>query len=107
VNGGLPCGEWNDLNIARSLVINQLDGGEKMMADAGYRDFNYFLNREHSPMNWIVMARHETCNSKIKNFKVLSGTYRHCIAKHEMCLRAVANLVQLEILNGNDLFDLF
>ena len=41
-NGGLPCGEWPDLKLARNAFIGRLEPGEKALADRGYRDLNFF-----------------------------------------------------------------
>lgn len=35
VNGGLPCGEWPDLRLARNTFIDHLEPGKKPLADAG------------------------------------------------------------------------
>ena len=35
VNGGYPCGQWNDLKIAQHTVLNLLDNGEKVRLQMG------------------------------------------------------------------------
>jgi hypothetical protein len=37
-HGGLPCGAWPDLRLARDAIIHVLDPGERIIADRGYRD---------------------------------------------------------------------
>ena len=41
-HGGVPCGEWPDLRLARNAFIDRLLPGEKAIADGGYRDHHYF-----------------------------------------------------------------
>ena len=104
VNGGVPCGSWSDLRLARSSFVLQLDPNEKVLADSGYRDHRFFLNDD--PMHWIIMARHETIHAKIKIFRVLTTPFRHDLEKHDLCFRAIVNIIQLMILNGETLFDI-
>ena len=40
--GGLPCGEWSDLRLARHAFFLVLQEGEKAIDDRGCRDQNYF-----------------------------------------------------------------
>ena len=43
-HGGLPCGEWSDLRLARDAFIHRLQPHEKALADKGYKDQHYFEN---------------------------------------------------------------
>ena len=55
-NGGLPCGEWPDLRLARNAFIGRLQLGEKALADGGYRDqqFFEFTNRDRQKKeSWL------------------------------------------------------
>jgi hypothetical protein len=109
VFGGLPCGEYPDLRLARLLFTSQLQPGEKVVADKGYRDNRYFINPLDDPDSSIlqksIMARHETINRRIKQFHVLTDTFRHDIDKHQICFYAVCNLTQLMLLNGEPLYE--
>ena len=61
--GGLPCGEWPDLKLARNVFIHCLLPNEKALADKGYRDQNFFENPNGDPHKKTILARHETVNS--------------------------------------------
>ena len=37
-HGGLPCGAWPDLRLARDAIIHVLDPGKRIIAGRGYRD---------------------------------------------------------------------
>ena len=51
-----------------------------------------------------VRARHETVNSRLKNFEILKQVYRHDLLDHADVFRSVAVLIQLAIENGEPLF---
>ena len=109
ISGPFPCGEWPDLAIARAGILQMLEFGEKVIADAGYRGDNRVispsgLNNFSARLHSLIRARHETLNARLKIFNVLSHVFRHNIMKHSMCFHAVANIVQLEIEAGFELF---
>ncbi len=86
-----------------------LQVGEKSVADKGYRDRRYFINPIDDPDSSVlqksIMARHETVNKRIvKQFRILSDTFRHDIDKHQICFYAVCNLTQLMLINGEPLY---
>lgn len=99
VSGPFQCGTMNDLSIFRQGMKLQLDDGERVIADSGYRDTScitpdeaYLLpGRIHSRLR----ARHETVNARLKDFNVLFKRFRHDVAFHGPCFHAVANVTQL------------
>lgn len=100
INGGVPCGEWPDLRLARDSYTSMVNLNEMTVADEGYNDRNFFIyNKE-------IMARHETVNRRLKQFGVLHQKFRHQRHLHPQCLHAVANLTQLMIANGERLYSL-
>jgi len=105
-NGGYPCGEYSDLSIARQSYIFLVDDGELTMADKGYRDSKYFIlpNANNAAVHKRIMSRHETVNKRLKTFQILKHTFRHHMKHNTTMFRAVANLVQLMIENGEPLF---
>lgn len=107
-NGGYPCGEYPDLKLAREAYVLSVNQGEKTMADKGYNDSNFFIlpNEVNSRMHKRIMSRHETLNKRIRQFNILSHTYRHDIKKHPMIFHAVVNITQIKIENGEPLFAL-
>lgn len=106
-NGPFPCGEMNDLQIARSWLIFELDENEKYLADGGYRDGGQYsetpngLNNDDQRMKAVVRARHETINNRFKQFGSLSQRYRHKLHHHGTVFRAVAAVVQLGIMSNS------
>ncbi len=111
VHGGVPCGQCNDLGLARQDFVHNLDLNETVIADLGYHDNNHFQTPLTSPTASLsiqsrIRARHETINSRLKNFNVLSHEFRHSLPFHVECFHAVANIVHLNMVNGEPLFEL-
>jgi len=52
-----------------------------------------------------VRSRHETFNGRIRDFSVLSNTFRHKQDKHKHAFEAVCVTIQYQMENGNPLFD--
>ena len=109
VYGGLPCGEFPDLVLAREQFTSALRVGEKAVADKTYRD-EHFVNPFNDPnsaaLQKTIMARHETVNKRVKQFRVLQNCFRHAVDKHQICFYAVCNLTQLMIMNGEPLYQI-
>ena len=103
VNGGLPCGEWPDLRLARNAFIDCLQPGEKALADAGYRDQQYFELANNDPQKQRILARHENFNARIKLFCCMKDRFRHALYLHPRFFYAVVNFTQLMIENGEPL----
>lgn len=108
VNGAYPCGEWPDLRIARDAYIYNLDPNELTLADKGYPDQQYFITptEENGNRHKEIMARHETVNKRLKQFKVLRERFRHNLQKHPRCFYAVANITEILIENGYPLYSI-
>ena len=64
-HGGVPCGEWPDLSLARNGFIDRPLPGEKSTADGGYRDHHYFDSTNGAQKKKQILARHETVNGPI------------------------------------------
>ena len=99
VHGPFPAGKFSDLRIFRSGMKEELDMGEKVIADGTYQDESCVLAthilHEYKKLHSIVRARHETINGRFKNFFVLAHKFRHNPALHSFCFHTVANLTQL------------
>ena len=101
VFGAFPCGEFPDLKIFRMGLLGVLDNGEKVIADGGYKGEVAIWAKGHSNnpltsrMEGVIRARHETINSRLKIFSVLSTRFRHDLDMHSRCFHACANLVSL------------
>lgn len=99
------------MRIARESLISCLDPGEKYIGDGGYYDgeqwsdtptgLHEFSDRQKS----VVRARHETINRRFKQWGILKEVYRHPLETHGAVFRAVANITQLMIREGEPLFD--
>ena len=111
--GGVRCGEYNDLSLARLRYIHKVDDNEKTIADSGYTDGAFFVNAPtrnvYNPsIHWHyalkrIMSRHESVNERLKNYSVLREVYRRPIEEHPKIFMACVNLVQLAIDNGEKL----
>lgn len=108
-HGGFPCGAYPDLRIARELLVEFLDAGERVMADRGYNDQRYFIlpTEANNGRHKTIMSRHETVNKRIRQFAVLSDKFRHKKELHGKCFHAVVNLTQIIIKTDEPLFSVF
>lgn len=109
VHGGVPCGEYSDLKLARELFVHFLEPQEKAIADRGYRDQQYFITpatKPYYPKIKQILARHETINKRMKQWKCLGSRFRHKLHKHPLCFHAIANITNFILKNGDHLYDL-
>jgi hypothetical protein len=120
VNGPFPAGT-TDLLIYRMPggLKSQLQDGEYLFADRGYRGEQETL-RIRNPFDTDAvkeskrrsLARQETFNARIKNFKILDQPFkrRHeqdgisCFDKHQIIVHAIIVLLQYDMENGHLLF---
>jgi hypothetical protein len=111
INGPFPCGSWPDLRIARNALVDALDPGEYYLADGGYRDGNQYsvtptgLHLFDDRQKAVVHAHHETLNKRYKDWGALRQLYRHDGVSHSKVFCAIANIVQVPIMNGEPLFE--
>ncbi|KAI2500860.1 hypothetical protein MHU86_13580 [Fragilaria crotonensis] len=106
-------GSKHDVTIFRDdgLKVNTTLG-KKGIADQGYRGEKAILctpnshdSTELRNFKSRARARHETFNSRIKNFACLDQRFRHGMEKHKICFEAVCVIVQYQLENGAPLFD--
>ena len=114
VNGGYPCGEMNDDMVFNGALVHELEEGERVETDGGYRGSaprhvkcpgTVWTDAEKKKMQQRVRSRQETVNLRLKNWKILDVPYRHDIYQHQNVFFAVAVLTQLAIWNGEPLFE--
>ena len=111
-NGPFPA-SVNDRTIFRSKLKKHLSLGEKVVADRGYEGDSRTITPDdgkdyvHKRSMRKIRARHESVNSRFKNWGCLDQTYRHDVKKHHMIFRAVVTLVQVNISTGNIPFQLY
>ena len=112
IQGPKRCGK-NDIEVAREAFVSFLNDDEMANADGGYRgedeslktpNLYHYLSEEEMKMAGTARSRHETVNGRFKSFAVLTKSFRHELAKHSACFRAVAVVTQLNISNGNPVF---
>lgn len=110
VHGPFACGAFPDVSIFRLGMKSALSPDEKVIGDKGYRDEKCekppAIDDPNKRTYAIIRARHETVNSRFKNFRVLSDTFRHDISLHGVCFHAVANISHIMTKLGNPLFEL-
>ena len=84
IKGPFLPGDWNDLQIFRLDLLNQLDPGERIEADNGYiGEAPRFIvcpasvttTEESLSVMKRVEGRHEGMNKHIKNWKCLKGNF--------------------------------
>ncbi len=56
-------------------------------------------------MQAAVRSRHETFNSRLKNWGILERTYRHDVKLHGIVFTACAVITQLCVANGEPLIE--
>ena len=115
VNGPFLCGKEQDYDIFSSMrgLMGELDVGERIEADDGYREGDPFFVKTRSGMSHHprlrkmrnkVRARHETVNGRMAMWGCMSKIWHHSWTKHQTAFFAVAVITQLEIENGEPLF---
>ena len=103
INGPFPAGEYSDLTIARQGLIHCLGRNEYYIADGGYVDGNQWSRTPGGRRTYkdrqmaVIRSRHETINSRLKEWVILQVIWRHPLEKHSIAFRAVANITQLNL----------
>ena len=112
VHGPARAGQ-KDITLARQAFVSFLNDDEMAIADSGYRGevqhinppnlMHFCLGDEYYDAS-VARAYHETVNSRFKSKQVLVKRFRHSLAFHLACFRAVAVITQLNIEAGESLF---
>jgi hypothetical protein len=117
VAGPYPAGNNDKQMFRRSGLQEKLvSQGKRAVADGGYNGVegggvstpnkqDTAATREYKRR---VRARHESINARVKNFGILSQTFRHKIDrldKHQTAFEAVCVIVQYQMENGSPLFE--
>jgi hypothetical protein len=124
VHGPTKPGVVNDLGVflgdglEKSLRMKMDDEGLNIgrsirgIADEGYRGEaeylstrNQFDSKEIAWFKSRALACHETFNSKLKTFQILSGTFRHSHDQHQTVFEAVCAVTVYKMEVGAGLFD--
>ena len=69
INGPFPCGHWPDLKIFRHALVFELQDGEKVEADKGYRGEPEHINTPNSNifLNDIGKRQKAPCTNSSRN----------------------------------------
>ena len=116
VNGPFPPGWYNDLDIFLNKgLVSFLEQNERVEADGGYIG----ADPEHCKTKYgithsmsgrgkrnEIRARQESANSRMKMFSTVAKKSRHPITKHGSMFRAIACIVQIQIEEGETLFNI-
>ena len=107
INGPFLCGNWPDLQIARSKLHFMVPHGEFYLADRGYKaPYTPGITKDDIPalernkMNWL-MARHEQLNRRFKEWGILDNQFNFVEGKHRYVFYAIAVITQIEIAGGS------
>ena len=105
----------HDMKIFKKKGLkDQIPAGKKVIGDNGYKGKelahmisypNSFDDYEVRKFKSRARCRHESFNSRLKNYGVLVERFRHPIHKHKAVFEAVLVICQLQLENGNPLFD--
>jgi hypothetical protein len=111
IKGPRPAGE-HDITVFRKKLKSKIPRGKRAVGDNGYKGEKAIIstpNRQDAPevrkFKSRARLRHETFNSRIKNFKCLDVRFRHGIKKHKIVFEAVCVICQYQLENGSPLFD--
>lgn len=111
IRGPFPCGAFNDCQIYQQSLKQKLLPTERVEADAGYSNEmtvrlpdDYQGKIEWKWQKGRARARHEAINGKLKEWKAIGNVWRHDVKKHQMTTRAVAAILQSEILEKRGTF---
>ena len=119
-NGPHPAGK-SDLAMFRSGLKDEIPAGKLALTDNGYRGEpgkcsykNPFDTPAVRRFKNRALARHETCNSRLKAFKILEDRFRTMGPtreggptredKHKAVFVACAIIIQYQMENGRPLF---
>lgn len=106
-------GSVHDSTIFRRALRLAIPEGYCVIVDSAYGQqddkvapVTDYDDKEVAIFKKRALARHETCNKRLKDFKVTSHHFRHGLPFHSVCFNAVAVACQYNIENGEPLFDL-
>ncbi|CAB9517840.1 unknown protein [Seminavis robusta] len=107
INGPFPCGEWVDIAISLSSLVHMFEGDERAVADKGYRGYPQYFdcpwrhldNQQQTSRKALARARHECVNRRLKEWSCFLQRWCHSLDKHGKMAHAVANIVQLQIMD--------
>jgi len=113
IKGPFAAGANNDISVFRRYFMQEIPAGSRVVADKGYRGYpdqvSWPNDLDSQQVKWFKersMNRHETCNSRLKKFRILDNRFRHTIAQHKTVFEAICVIVQYQMELGEPLFDI-
>lgn len=113
INGAYPAGQSDAMVFQKEQGLkSMIPAGLKVIADNGYQGQesicapNLLDCELLSKFKSRARARHETINSRLKSFRILSDVFRQDHIKHHIVFDAVAVVVQYDMENGYPLFSI-
>ena len=105
----------HDLTVFRAGLKQKIGPGKKVIADRGYRSDDkheqsmlslpyHGDSAELKSFKSRARCRHESVNGRIKNFRAMEDTFRHGKEKHKIAFEAVCVIVQYQMDNGAEVF---
>jgi hypothetical protein len=95
---------------AASAANQMILEGKLVVADLGYRGESEFIATPNShdtaevrAFKSRILARHESFNGKVKQFKILRDRFRHGVEKHSMAFEAACVITQYRLEHGSAL----
>ena len=89
INGPFPCGQCSDLKIFWHTLMGELEAGEKVEADLGYKGENFHINEDNiflsesgQQQKYLVRARHKTVNKRLNQWNSLHRVFWQNLRKH-------------------------
>lgn len=113
VKGPFAAGANNDISVFRRFFAQEIPDGSRVVADKGYRGYpdkvTWPNNLDSQQVKWFkerALNRHESCNSRLKKYRILDSRFRHTIDQHKTVFEAICVLVQYQMELGKPLFDI-
>jgi DDE superfamily endonuclease len=111
VNGPFEA-SYNDRTIAKTQgLAHKVPNGKLIIGDKGYCSLDFVSTRNSldcpavKTLKKRALARHETFNKRLKDFKCLAERFRHGKAKFKVAFEACVVMAQINMDLGAPLFD--
>ena len=108
-------GGVHNMTIFREGLKQKIAPGKLVIVNQGYKSQksdkqmmsmpNSLDSKAVAKFKSRARCRQESYNGRLKNFAILSKTYRHSLEKHKYVLQAIAVMLQVQMDNGACLFE--
>ena len=104
---------YNDKTIAKTQGLQEMvPDGKLIIGDKGYTSLDFITTRNSLDCRAVkafkkrALARHETFNKRLKDFKCLAERFRHGEEKFKFAFEACVVMTQINMDLGAPLFDM-